>query len=129
MRNLDINMKKRIKYNDGGVGTSFSKGIFELEGSVKGNKQQRTAQGTASVAGKGYRASVGRGYDTQSGKSLNYGLEKQLPNKSSVAFKKNKDNTSLDYYKQTNKGSNIRFGLNKDSEGDLKLSMGFSKPI
>ena len=122
-------MKKRIKYNDGGLNTSFSKGILELEADVRGNKQQRTAQGTASISGKGYRASVGRGYDTQSGKSQNFSLEKQLPNKSSVALRKNKDNTSLDYYKQTDKGSNIRFGLNKDAEGDLKLSMGFSKPI
>ena len=122
-------MKRRTKYNNGGVGTSFSKGIFELEGNVKGNKQQRTSQGTASISGKGYRAFVSRGYDNQSGKSQNFSLEKQLPNQSSVALKKNKYNTSLDYYKQTSKGSNIKFGLNKNAQGALGVSMSFSKPI
>ena len=122
-------MKKRTKYNSGGLGTSFTAGVFELEGNVSGNKSQRTSQGTASVAGKGYRVSVSRGYDTQSGKSQNYSLEKQLPNQSSVALRKNKYNTSLDYRKQTDKGSNIRFGLNKNAQGDLGISMGFSKPI
>ena len=99
-------MKKRTKYNNGGLGTSFTAGVFELEGNVSGNKNQRTSQGTASVAGKGYRASVSRSYDTQSGKSQNYSLEKKLPNQSS-----------------------IRFGLNKNAQGDLGISMGFSKPI
>jgi len=129
MRSLDTNMKKRTKYNNGGLSTSFSKGVFELEGSVAGNKQQRTSQGTASLTGGGYKASISKGYDTQSGKSQNYSLEKQLPNQSSVAFKKNKYNTSLDYHKKTSKGSNIRFGLNKNAQGDLGISMGFSKPI
>lgn len=122
-------MKKRTKYNNGGLGTSFTAGVFELEANVSGNKSQRTSQGTASVAGKGYKASVSRGYDTQSGRSESFSLEKQLPNQSSVAFKRNKYNTSLDYHKKTNKGSNIRFGLNKNAQGDLGISMGFSKPI
>lgn len=122
-------MKRRTKYNNGGLNTSFSKGILELEADVRGNKQQRTAQGTASISGKGYKASVSRGYDTQSGKSQNFSLEKQLPNQSSVALKKNKYNTSLDYHKQTSKGSNIKFGLNKNAQGALGVSMSFSKPI
>ena len=129
-------MKKRIKYNNGGAGISFSKGIFEFEGNAKGNKKQKTVEGTASISGKGYRASVGRGYDTQSGKSQNYSLEKQLPNRSSVGFKKNKTDTGMYYSKKTNKGSNIRFGVSRKpspssngSKKTLEFSMSFSKPI
>ena len=122
-------MKKRTKYNNGGLGTSFTAGVFELEGNVSGNKSQRTSQGTASVAGKGYKASVSRGYDTQSGRSQNFSLEKQLPNQSSMGFKKNKYNTNLNYSKQTKKGSKFKFGLNKNAQGQLGISMGFSKPI
>lgn len=120
---------KRTKYNDGGLHTSYSKGIFSVEGSASGNQNQRTSTGTASVNTKGLKASVSRGVDSSSGKNTNYSLQKQLPNRSSVAIQKNKYNTSASYYKQTKGGTNLHFGVSKDAQGVFGASMGFSKPL
>lgn len=120
---------KRTKYTNGGLHTSYSKGIFSIEGSAFGNQKQRTSTGTASVSTKGLKASVSRGVDTSSGKSTNYSLQKQLPNRSSVSVQKNKNNTSASYHKQTKGGTNLQFGLNKNAQGVFGVSMGFSKPL
>ena len=120
---------KRTKYNNGGLHTSYSKGIFSVEGDVYGNQNQITSTGTASINTKGLRASVSRGVDSSSGKSTNYSLQKQLPNKSSVAVQKNKYNTSASYHTQTKGGTNLHFGVSKDAQGVFGASMGFSKPL
>ena len=120
---------KRTKYNDGGLQTSYSKGIFSVEGSAVGNQNQRTSSATASVNTKGLRASVSRGVDSSSGKSTNYSLQKQLPNKSSVAVQKDRYNTSASYHKQTKGGTNVHFGVSKNAQGVFGASMGFSKPL
>jgi hypothetical protein len=120
---------KRTKYNNGGLHTSYSKGIFSVEGSAVGNQNQRTSSATASVNTKGFKASASRGVDSSSGKSTNYSLQKQLPNNSSVTAQKNKYKTSASYHKQTKGGTNLQFGLNKDAQGVFGVSMGFSKPL
>ena len=120
---------KRTKYTNGGLHTSYSRGIFSVEGSASGNQNQRTSTGTASVNAKGLRASVSRGVDSSSGKSTNYSLQKQLPNKSSVAVQKDRYNTSASYHKQTKGGTNVHFGVSKNAQGVFGASMGFSKPL
>ena len=120
---------KRTKYNNGGLHTSYSKGVFGLEGNASGNQKQRTVSATASVQGKGFKASASRGVDNLAGKSTNYSLQKQLPNRSSVAVQKNKYNTSASYNKQTKGGTNLHFGFNKNDQGVFSASMGFSKPL
>ena len=120
---------KRTKYNNGGLHTSYSKGIFSVEGSAAGNQNQRTLEGIASVNTKGLRASVSKGVDSTSGNSTNYSLQKQLPNRSSVAVQKNKNNTSASYHKQTKGGTNLQFGLSKNAQGVFGASMSFSKPL
>lgn len=120
---------KRTKYNNGGLHTSYSKGVFGLEGSAIGNQNQRTSSATASVNTKGFKASASRGVDSSSGKSTNYSLQKQLPNRSSVSVQKNKYNTSASYNKKTKGGTQLQFGLNQNAQGTLGASMSFSKPL
>ena len=146
---------KRTKYNNGGLHTSYSKGVFGLEGTASGTQKQSNVSATASVQGKNSRASVTKNTDSLAGKSTNYnasvygkgtsafvnknsnksgsittyGMQKQLPNKSSVAVQKNKYNTSASYNKQTKGGIQLQFGLNKNAQGTLGASMSFSKPL
>ncbi len=120
---------KRTKYNNGGLHTSYSKGVFGLEGNASGNQKQRTVSATASVQGKGFKASASKGINNLAGQSNNYSFEKQLPNRSSVSVQKNKYNTSASYNKQTKGGTNLNFGLTKNAQGTLGASMSFSKPL
>ena len=154
IRSLDTKMK-RTKYNNGGLHTSYSKGVFGLEGNASGNQKQRAVSATASVRGKNSRASVAKNTDTLSGKSTNYnasvygngmsafvnknsnkggstttyGMQKQLPNRSSVSAQKNKYNTSASYNKQTKGGTDLKFGVSQNAQGTLSASMSFSKPL
>ena len=132
---------KRTKYTNGGLHTSYSKGIFSLEGSASGNNQRKASSTTASVQGKNARASVTKNTDSLAGKSTNYnasvygsgasafvnknantkgstttyGFQKQLPNNFSA---------SAQTTKSSNGGkSTTTYGLKKQLSNDSSVSV------
>jgi len=132
---------KRTKYNNGGLHTSYSKGIFSVEGNASGNNQRKASSTTASVQGKNARASVTKNTDSLAGKSTNYnasvygsgasafvnknantkgssttyGFQKQLPNNFSVSAQTTK----------SSKGgrSTPTYGLKKQLSNDSSVSV------
>ena len=132
---------KRTKYTNGGLHTSYSRGIFSAEGSVSGNNQRKASSTTASVQGKNARASVTKNTDSLAGKSTNYnasvygsgasafvnkntnargstttyGFQKQLPNNFSA---------SAQTTKSSNGGkSTTTYGLKKQLSNDSSVSV------
>jgi len=132
---------KRTKYTNGGLHTSYSRGIFSAEGSVSGNNQRKASSTTASVQGKNARASVTKNTDSLAGKSTNYnasvygsgasafvnkntnargstttyGFQKQLPNNFSA---------SAQTTKSSNGGkSTTTYGLKKQLSNDSFVSV------
>jgi len=137
---LDIKMK-RTKYTNGGLHTSYSKGIFSVEGNASGNNQRKASSTTASVQGKNARASVTKNTDSLAGKSTNYnasvyssgasafvnknvntrgnsttyGFQKQLPNNFSA---------SAQTTKSSNGGKSTKtYGLKKQLSNDSSVSV------
>ena len=124
---------KRIKYSNGSsvINRNFYKNVGDIgiqgKGSLDPINLTASAEGTISKNIKGTKFTAGAYKDSKGRSSESFSIEKQLPNRSSVSIRKNRQGTNVSLHKDVGKmyGS-LSAGSNK---GNKQVLLNLTIPL